>query len=195
MTKDANVIEPHMSDAERALFQAFLAGSSDYLEFGAGGSTVMAARTVRNCVRSVDTSAAWIARVEEACRGFDSEPRMTFVDLGTVGYWGFPLEEARRDTWPAYHTTIWEDDGAAASDLFMVDGRFRVACAMQILLRCRSDALIMVHDFASRAHYQVIRSVAREVARAEDLSVFVRPASADRARIEAVLEAHRIDPT
>jgi hypothetical protein len=75
----------------------------------------------------------------------------------------------------------------------MVDGRFRVACFMQILLRCDPDALIMVHDFKSRQPYHVVREVAREIAAVEDMSVFLPLGGGFRRRAREILSAHQFD--
>ena len=76
----------------------------------------------------------------------------------------------------------------------MVDGRFRVACFMQVLLNCRSDATIMMHDFASRPCYHVVRDVAEEIEAVKNLSLFRPPADGDRTRIEALLAEYAYDP-
>lgn len=183
-----------MTAPELALFQAFLGCASRYLEWGSGGSTALAARTVRERVLSVDSSAAWLARVASACADAPIRPDLHQVDLGPVGHWGFPIDESRSGTWHAYHESVWDDPAAASSDLFMVDGRFRVACTMQVLLRANPHSLILIHDFSSRGHYHAIRKVAREIARAEDLSVFRPHATPDHAAIAALLEAHAHDP-
>jgi hypothetical protein len=96
------------------------------------------------------------------------------VDIGPVGDWGAPLNQENRGKWADYHSKVWLNPGVSDCDLYMVDGRFRVACFMQIVLHCRPYASIMMHDFTSRSHYHVVKQVATEIARAGDLSVFRR---------------------
>src|SRR5208283_3476786 len=86
--------------------------------------------------------------------------------------WGDPKDSSARDKWPSYHNKIWTNPAASDADLYLVDGRFRVACFMQIVLNCEPDALIVFHDFAGRKNYHVVREVAREIAIGEELSVF-----------------------
>jgi hypothetical protein len=64
---------------------------------------------------------------------------------------------------------------------------------MKTLLNCRPDSLIMIHDFASRVAYHVIRKVAREIASAEDLSVFALKSGQSRGDIQAILVQHRFE--
>ena len=56
--------------------------------------------------------------------------------------------------WLNYHQAIWDAVDASKLDFVLVDGRFRVACALQLLLRTREKTpLIMVHDFTPREYY------------------------------------------
>ena len=162
-----------MRRAETRLLESFLSCSDRFLEFGSGGSTVLAANAVSTSVVSVDSSLAWIDRVRAACdrEGARVAPHLVHADIGPVRKWGYPVDPAT--DWTAYHSAVWSHDGAADADLYLVDGRFRVACFMQIVLRARRSAIIGVHDFASRPQYHVMNEVARETARADDLSFFV----------------------
>jgi hypothetical protein len=184
---------PAMSPNEVRLFESALRCCDRYMEFGAGGSTVMAANTVRSSVISVDSSAKWLEEVQAACADLPLMPKLVHVDIGPVGPWGYPLDKATRDRWPSYHHQVWAVDGAADADLFLVDGRFRVACAMQIALHTRPDTMILVHDFADRMHYHVIREVLREVVRTERLSGFVPRAGQAGIRARTILEAYAYD--
>ncbi|MBB5694370.1 hypothetical protein [Muricoccus pecuniae] len=76
----------------------------------------------------------------------------------------------------------------------MVDGRFRVACAMQVLLRCRPDAVLVMHDFSSHREYHVVRGFARELAIAEDFSVFQRRPDFDVEKARQTLARYALDP-
>ncbi len=80
------------------------------------------------------------------------------------------------------------------ADLYLIDGRFRVACFMKTLLNCRPDAMIMVHDFASRSEYSIIKSMAREIAVVEDLSVFCPSPGQKKSEIFNTLEKFKYVP-
>ena len=53
-------MQPHMSAAEIAQVELQLAGRASLLEFGCGGSTLVAARQVQRIV-GVDSDPAWLA--------------------------------------------------------------------------------------------------------------------------------------
>jgi len=167
-------MQPRMSEAELQLFESFLRCAVSYIEFGCGGSTLMAAKLVAGSVTSVDSDMHWIADVQKACAEASTavKPDLHCVDIGPTGEWGCPTDETTRSRWPTYHRSLDALETVGIADLFLVDGRFRVACFMQIALRAYPSTIIMLHDFRSRPQYHVVRSVAREIAVAEDMSVF-----------------------
>ncbi|MBR0665570.1 hypothetical protein GXW71_14520 [Roseomonas hellenica] len=181
-----------MKPEEIALFKSLLACSRRYVEFGAGGSTVLAASLVKEAVTSVDSSKEWLDRVRQDCEAQKCpvSPTLIHVDIGELKDWGYPRDTKRRPDWPRYYSWLGDSRDGALADLFLVDGRFRVASFLQVFLQGNPDSLIAIHDFANRPKYHVIHEFGREVARAENFSVFLRRPGADRKRALEVLEAH-----
>lgn len=184
---------PRMSAAELGLLASFLRCAQHYFEFGAGGSTCLAASLVAKSVTAVDSSQAWLDEVAAYCAATAQprKPQLIHVDIGPIRDWGYPADDTAREKWPVYHDGVWEHPRAKSADLFLVDGRFRVACFMQIILHTGPDSLIAIHDFASRKEYHVVREVAREIARSEDLAVFMPLPGDATAPAARILEAHR----
>lgn len=182
-----------MTPSEVSLFRSLLVCSSHYAEFGSGGSTVLAASLVQASVTTVDSSKEWLDRVREACVAQQCRvaPTLVHADIGVVKELGYPADDTRMGDWHAYHGALRDRDGGVLADLVLVDGRFRVACFVQTLLWGNPDSVIAVHDF-TRPQYQVVHELAREVARAESLSVFVRRPGLDRKRALDVLKAHEL---
>jgi len=186
-------MQPRMSQNETVLFLNFLKSSESYVEFGAGGSTVAASKYVRNSILTVDSSAEWIDKVRNACADALVRPQLHFIDIGPTGEWGFPKDKTAEQKWPTYHDKIWAEDGSHGADLYMIDGRFRVACFAQAVLRCRNNSIICFHDFASRPQYHRVHQLAREIVAVEDISFFV-PKSDSMEAAKALLEEYRCDP-
>lgn len=163
-----------MSPKERTLLESFLCRTSNYFEFGTGGSTWLASQLVCGSVISVDSSEEWLQKVRLSCEGHAIKPVLRFIDIGPLKDWGAPATADKRSNWPQY-------SGAATSDadFYLVDGRFRVASFAQCLISAPPSAMIGIHDFEVRPEYHVVRTVAREVAKAENLSVFVKDQSAN----------------
>ena len=194
MSGQTDPMQPRMTDSELRLFNNVLACADNYLEFGCGGSTAAAAARVKNSIISVDSSQHWVDEVTEFCARQPAwvQPQMYYVDVGPIGNWGTPTDPATRDRWPDYHARIWEHPQAANADLYMVDGRFRVACCLQIALHARSDVLVAVHDYAARPEYHVVTEFLRPVVRAEGLWVFQRRRDHNQNRLRAMLSEYAL---
>ena len=184
-----------MAPDEWKTFTGFVRCAERYVEFGSGASTVLASTLVKDWVAAFDSSQSWLDRVAAECRERDARiaPSLTYVDIGETGEWGSPLSETTRDRWPLYHSSMWEEERLAEADLYLIDGRFRVACFAQALLHCSDRAFVIFHDYASRPHYHIVGSVALEVARVDDLSVFRRPAQLDRELAQRLIADHAYD--
>lgn len=185
-------MQPRMKPDEISLLTAFLQDANKYLEFGSGGSTFLASTIVKGSIVSLDSSQEWLDKVAQACAAQDgaTAPHLVFVDIGPIGAWGAPTDPDTRSRWPAYHTDIWATPGSEDADLYMVDGRFRIACFMQTLLHCRRDAVILIHDFAMRPGYHIVREVARQIASASELAAFVPRADMNTDRVRAILQKY-----
>ena len=183
-----------MLPEERTLLEGLLCCSRTYLEFGAGGSTHLACGLVSDRVMSVDSSRTWLDAVKAACGSTRLQPGLVLADIGPVGEWGYPTDASLRDRWPSYSQGVWQTSAPAEADLCLVDGRFRVACALSCLLHTSQHAFTAVHDYAGREKYHVIGRYADEVARTRSLSVFRRRRAVSDRLITAELDEWLFDP-
>ncbi len=183
-----------MDSHEQSLFKSFLNLSDRYLEFGSGGSTWLASQMRKEWIISIDSSQEWLANVANATKDCPTKPNLVYIDIGKLREWGFPADRERESSWPQYHESIWQRPESRNADLYFIDGRFRVACFTQCLLHSPPGTFIAIHDFASRPQYHVVRQIAREVARANNMSVFQRPLQLDSERAQQLLQRHRLDP-
>ena len=183
-----------MLSTERELLESFLCCSKSYLEFGAGGSTHLACRLVSNSVVSIDSSRVWLDSVKAACASGPLQPELVFADIGPIGEWGYPTDPSSCDLWPSYSQGIWQESALAGADLCLVDGRFRVACALSCLLHSSPTTFTALHDYACREKYHVVSNYADEVARSQNLSVFRRKRDVPDRLIKAELEKWLFDP-
>ena len=183
-----------MDHRELALFEAFLHHSKRFVEFGSGGSTVLAARFVKQTIVSVDSSTAWLEDVSNAIAPTSSaEIHFKHVDIGPIKEWGYPVGTSRREQWPQYSTAVWNEAAAQDFDLALIDGRFRVPCFCEAIIHAPVGALIMIHDF-HRASYQVVREVARQIASIDTMAVFIKGADSLAGRARELADRHRFDP-
>lgn len=155
-------------DPANDVFLERVAIAERYLEFGAGSST-LAAATAGVPLVSVESDPRFLAAVERRClalqRGRPTSS-MTFLhaDIGPNGPWGKPiLPSIRRPTsWRSYPLRPWEALGSDfRADLVLIDGRFRVACALAVVInQPDSDWTMLIDDFAERPHYTPVSEFA-----------------------------------
>lgn len=166
-----------MSAAEIERLKAELVGCRTYLEFGCGGSTVLAAQSPAARVVSVDNQREWVERclaepsVADRVRAGTATVR--FVDTGPTGRWGKPADDSARDRWEDYSAGIWASLDPPP-DVVLLDGRWRLACGLQALAHCDDDARILVHDWLGRKTYRRLLKHAELVDLVDTLAV-LRP--------------------
>jgi hypothetical protein len=186
----------HMKPEEQALFVRLLERASSYTEFGSGGSTVLASSLVSGQIATTDSSQEWLDKVARECADAKEQNRLhlVFADIGPTREWGQPVDDSTSHRWPLYALSVWRVKSAANADLFLVDGRFRVACFLEILLRCRKEAKIAIHDYPERRGYHVVEKFADCIETAGSLHVFTRSASFDVAAAQRRLDQARYEP-
>ena len=177
---------PRMTPGELVFFKKCIQSKKKYLEFGCGGSTVVAATSDLERIYSIDTDAEWIIKCQThpaiAGRIAKKEARLFYLDVGKLKKWGTPATQEKRISWVAYSAGIWEEL-AELPDLILVDGRWRVACALQALWRCGDDARILVHDWNSRERYHEVLEFADIEGQVEQLVCLAPKPTRDRGLI------------
>lgn len=154
--------------AGEAVFTEGLRQAHNYLEFGAGSSTLAAIRLGVDVV-SVESDRAFLGAIERRIR--DSGIResaqsleLIHADIGRTGPWGKPVfpSISRPRSWARYPTAPWTRLGQNyRADMILVDGRFRVACALAVILhQPESNWMLLVDDYLGRSHYEDIAKFA-----------------------------------
>ena len=148
--------QPHL-DAETAEWlERQLRKTQLYLEFGSGGSTVLANKLSVPSI-SVESDRFYARAV---CRSLaDPEiARIRVPSMGMTAEWGMPLF-FRRSKGARYVEAGFEALGDRFPDLVLVDGRYRVACALESARRASlagACALLMFDDYEGRPFYHAI---------------------------------------
>ena len=166
-------MNPLMTPREREVLSSFLRRSNHYFEFGMGGSTVLASNLVRGSVSAIDSEPDWVDKVGRAVRRDGPAIDLSLVDIGPVGSYGIPLDRSDPKRFHPYSGAIAHERHARV-DLCFVDGRFRVACALQAFVSLGPRAFVVVHDYANRPRYRLIEQFGDCVAACDTLAVFRR---------------------
>ena len=128
------------------------------LEYGSGGSTVLASEMPGKTIYSVESSRVWTKMMR---RWFEKEqpvsmPTMQHVNIGPTGKWGTPKDGSAYQRYHQYPLSIWDTEGFQHPDVILVDGRFRVACALTAMMRCTKKTTLLFDDYEGRKGYHGI---------------------------------------
>ncbi|WP_156918740.1 hypothetical protein [Synechococcus sp. CC9616] len=136
------------------------------LEFGSGGSTLLALQSnPNNRVYCCETDSAWLARLLLNINNLGLMNRIVPVhlDVGLTKEWGYPdtdlegigvvrMQKFVRCMLKPWH--ILRGRGECPKFVF-IDGRWRAACFLVALLYCQKSMQVLWDDYADREYYDV----------------------------------------
>lgn len=189
---------PWLDEESSAVFLRMLENSRSYLEYGGGGSTVLAAKLHKSFV-SVDTDQHFLAAVRRKISHLAPHQHLVHANIGWTRLCGEPafksLGARRQKKWKAYAELPWKFVAPGSMpDLVMVDGRFRVAAALTscVHLAQTAESRIVVDDYATRPHYHAIENYAQLVGMAGRMAIF-QPPSASSPGIQEAIDHYSLD--
>jgi hypothetical protein len=185
-----------MTGKEKRLFRKYIGNAGNYLEFGCGGSTISALKYSHAEITAIDSGKEFIEHLIRdyfiVARGVKSR-RLNFVwqDIGPLKNWGMPADDSRKENYPAYSSSVFKNK--KDYDVVLIDGRFRVACALQAILNAPDGAVIMIHDFYDRPYYHVLLQYLEVADRADTLGVFRKKKNIDMNKVKKDWDKYKFD--
>jgi len=145
---------------EAAWVREAYAGAGAILEYGSGGSTVLAAGMPGKTVFSVESDRRWAARMEA---WFEAHPPAARVivhhaDVGPTRKWGMPTSQEHWRTFHRYPLAVWDLPDFVHPDVVLIDGRFRAACLLAVLYRASRPVTVLFDDYGNRRGYHRVES-------------------------------------
>jgi hypothetical protein len=192
-------LQPSLEAAGLSALKAALASSTVYLEYGCGGSTLLASQNGRLKIVSIDSDSNWIARVQSRLASEPERSALTHIlaaPVGQVAAWGRPIDRRKIAGWPKYSTLPWiycRSEGLVA-DLVFIDGRFRVACFCATYLSAREGTTVLFDDFKDRRHYDAVLALLKPQRLHGRMAEFLIPSNRDFATAAWLLAEHAIQP-
>ncbi len=158
---------------------------------------VFMAKNTKARIYSAECSENWCnqMRCNKSVRRAWPRLKLVHTDIGPTTGWSIPKDETPCAKFLDAHQKIFKCfPGASRSDVVLVDGRFRVACALSWLLHGgNKDAVVIVHDFLNRPWYNKILEYFDIVESADTLVVLRRKNSVDIDALRCDLDAHKFD--
>lgn len=146
-----------LPEAEAQALRTAYEAAEVVLEYGSGGSTLMAAELGKT-VFSVESDPAWAQMMRDwfAANPTPGSVEIIHADIGPTKEWGHPVDHSGWKGYADYPLAIWDRKGFQQPDVVLVDGRFRVGCALATAFRTARPVTLLFDDYAKRDHYHVV---------------------------------------
>lgn len=173
-------------------FNRIIRKSKRYLEYGSGGSTIVASQFVELLV-STESDPVFAKAVRKVVYQRPTEIHLLNPKIGLTRQWGFPVmavpTPARISRWTSYPRAPWKvfESRGVRPDTILIDGRFRIACMLESLLHVDQSTIILFDDYVGR-NYGVVEQFADIVAFHGRMAEFRKSASMDTSGCRQVLD-------
>jgi len=157
-----------LDDADRQTIGDLYFNASSVFEFGLGESTLIAAAVNVPRYAGVDSDAVWVSKARETAIASGMHHfRFYFGDIGETKSWGFPaISDLAKNEYDYQLAALMSEP--RAFDVYLVDGRYRVACACLSFLHAikhgsdgdLSKVRVGIHD-NDRNHIQGMNNMGR----------------------------------
>ncbi|MEQ5870551.1 hypothetical protein J4E08_11645 [Sagittula sp. NFXS13] len=165
MTTTKTLQQPELTlpDAEAALVRSAYARAEVILEYGSGGSTVMAAGMPGKCVFSVESVRDWAQMMRDwfaanpPAQGTDLD--VIWSDIGETKQWGHPVDHTEWRRFAQYPLDVWGMSHFRQPDVVLVDGRFRQGCALACAFMSKAPVELLFDDYVQRNQYHKVEDI------------------------------------
>ncbi len=144
----------HEAEALRLAYQE----ASVILEYGSGGSTILASKMPGKNVVSVESDWNWAESIKDwlatnpTANGTSVE--ILWTDIGPTENWGHPVSDEGWRNYSSYPLGVWSRKGFIHPDVVFVDGRFRVGCALATAFNITRPVTLLFDDYTNRKWMQ-----------------------------------------
>ena len=133
--------------------------ATNILEYGSGGSTLLAARGGA-CVVSVESDKAWAQNMRKCLsrESLENRARIHYANIGPTRAWGYPEKYSRWRNihYAAYSRSVWFRPDLRHPSIVLIDGRFRVGCFFYCAYRIKHKTRFIFDDYIGREHYKAV---------------------------------------
>ncbi len=176
--------EPHLPPEALNCWRKHVSQASVYVEYGGGGSTSSALTMGSKVVISVESDFKFHKALKNLSKSKSYIP--LYANIGLTTKWGQPLFKSPQNKWIRYPIAplIELDKRKLIPDVVLIDGRFRVASTLAMILYCIGQSTIfLIDDFRDRPEYRILLEFLDPIAFHDRLL---------EARIKSEIKAHRI---
>jgi len=127
-----------------------------YFEYGSGSSTLYVDKKFKKYI-SIETDKSFYSLIKTKIKKKNS---LKFMSLGLVGEFSYPFYVSKNKIKNYVESLDFFIIKKSFPDLILIDGRFRVACCLNLLKFkeiINSKSIIILDDFKKRENYKVLK--------------------------------------
>ena len=157
----------HLTKNELVGLLSFFTKNTIYFETGSGCSSILAKYYTKKFY-AVEGCRYWY---EQGIKN-GLEENLIFHDLKPDNnIWSYPGKRSTLDDWKKYFQSY---DSSYNADVILIDGRFKVATAMDIFDKIKDDTIVLIHEFQARPKYYIIENYYQYVYHWDRLTAFIK---------------------
>ncbi len=176
-----------LPEPEAEALRTAYAAADTILEYGSGGSTVLAAEMEGKHVTSVESDRSWARMMKDWFRAnppaAGSSVDVVWADIGPTRDWGHPKDDREWRRFPDYPLKVWRRKGFRHPDVVLVDGRFRIGCALATAFSITRPITLLFDDYTKRSWFAKVEEflgTPHIIGRMAAFEVAPRPVPPDR---------------
>ena len=159
--------KPHLGYKELTAFLSLLTKDTIFFETGSGCSSVIAKYYAKKTYAVEGCKKYYEIGINNGLKDI-----LLFNDLKPDNpTWSYPGKKSNITDWKKYFQSYKKEYNA---DIILIDGRFKVATAMDIFDKIRDDTIILIHEYFTRPSYFILEKYYNYVYHWESLYAFVK---------------------
>lgn len=140
---------PHLVNEELTAFLSFLTKDTIYFETGSGCSSVIAKYYAKKTYAVEGSIKYYKIGIKNGLKDIIMFKNLKPDNLD----WSFPGNKSNLNIWKNYFQSYKKEYNA---DVILIDGRFKVATAMDIFDKIRDDTIVLLHEYYERPSYFIL---------------------------------------
>ena len=159
--------KPHFRKEELIAFLSLLTKDTIFFETGSGCSSVIAKHYAKKTYAVEGCTKFYKMGIKNGLKDV-----LLFNDLKPDNpTWSYPGKSSNIEDWKNYFQAYKKEYNA---DVILIDGRFKVATAMDIFNKIKDNTIILLHEYSSRPSYFILENYYNYVYHWGSLFAFVK---------------------
>lgn len=165
----------YMPDSIQKFFEGVLKSTTNYLEFGGGGTTELASKYIKGKGYLITSIKYLPNKLSDI---ISDNISIHYIDVESDDDFGNPYSKCHVNKVIKY-TSIINLVDINSIDTILVKGRFRVGCLLSIFDYIKDTTIILVDDYRDRKHYHVLEKYYDIVDRIDRMIIFKKKSKVD----------------